>query len=358
MVKTSSMALVEYSSVLNTKNNVIKPNLTNDGLHPNQLGYDAMFIITLLTLEEVVKMRSVTMQKFIILFFTAFGFINSAFAQDNSDDVLPSIIVDGVQRDWRIYVPTTYAKENLIPLVLDFHGTSGTPKNQASLSEFEKLAELKRFIVVTPAAKYIPEGGRVTWNVDKHTGVVDDVAFIHQLIEHLKLTYSIDPKRVYATGFSGGARMSSRLGCDLSQTIAAIGPVAGVRYPEDCQPTRPVPLITFHGKKDNVNHYEHQQNSPSYWRMGVEDALAGWIKHNQCQQPATEQVMTAEVTKLSYLKCQLQADIVFYRSEDAGHTWPGSPRAEVMAEYGLGKTDADISATELIWQFFESHPLQ
>ena len=74
--------------------------------------------------------------------------------------------------------------------------------------------------------------------------------------------------------------MSSRLACELSESIAASGPVAGVRYPEDCNPTRPVPVITFHGKNDTVNHYSHQVDSPDYWRMGVEDAIGGWVKKN------------------------------------------------------------------------------
>ena len=305
--------------------------------------------------EVIIKVS--TMQKIIIILLTAFSVINTAFAQTDSEQQLQTISVDGVQRDWRIYVPSSYVEESLIPLVLDFHGSSSSPKNQVTLSEFEKLAELNGFIVVTPAAKYIPEGGSVTWNVDKHQGAVDDVAFIRQLIIYLKQQYSIDPTKVYATGFSGGARMSSRLACDLSQTIAAIGPVAGVRYPEDCLPLRPVPLITFHGKKDKVNHYEHQDNSPPYWRMGVNEALNGWIKNNHCEQPAAEHVITADVTKLSYRNCQQQGDIVFYRSEEAGHTWPGSPSAELLAKYGLGKTDTDIPATELIWQFFVAHPL-
>lgn len=294
------------------------------------------------------------MKIYIVIFLTAFFSLNTAFA---AADNLQSITVDGEQRQWRIYLPSGYAKDDLIPLVLNFHGSSSSPQAQADLSAFEKLAQLKGFMVVTPAAKYAPQGGGVTWNVDKIEGAVDDVAFIRQLIAHLKQQYSIDPARVYATGFSGGARMSSRLGCDLSKIIAAIGPVAGVRYPEDCQPSRPMPVITFHGKKDTVNHYEHQDNSAPYWRMGVQDALAGWIKNNQCQQPATEKVITADVTMLSYTKCQQGADIVFYRSADAGHTWPGSAQANVMAKFGLGNTDSATSATELIWQFFVAHPL-
>lgn len=75
---------------------------------------------------------------------------------------------------------------------------------------------------------------------------VDADRFSRELIDHISAHLSVDMSRIYATGMSGGGRMSSRLACDLSDVIAAIRPVAGIRYPEDCNPTRPVPVITFH----------------------------------------------------------------------------------------------------------------
>ena len=152
--------------------------------------------------------------------------------------------------------------------------------------------------------------------------------------------------------------MSSRLACDLSEVIAAIGPVAGVRYPEDCDPTRPVPVITFHGKNDQINHYLYQSSSPSYWRMGVEEAIGGWIHNNKCADFPVDESASETVSRVSYRECQDGADIVFYRSEDAGHTWPGSPFAQSLDEMGLGITNGEIAATVLIWEFFQSHPMQ
>ena len=152
--------------------------------------------------------------------------------------------------------------------------------------------------------------------------------------------------------------MSSRLACDLSKLIAAIGPVAGVRYPEDCNPSRPVPVITFHGKDDPVNHFEHQSESPGYWRMGVEDAIGGWVRNNNCAGLPTDEPVSATVSRVSYRGCERGADVVFYRSEDAGHTWPGSPLAKMLEEIGMGITNNDIAATIMIWEFFESHPMQ
>ncbi len=271
--------------------------------------------------------------------------------------ILQKLEWNGIEREWRIYVPSAYKKGNETPLVLSFHGTSGTPERQEGLSQFEPLAEKEGFIVVTPAAKFKSlDSGRVTWNVDQHEGELDDVAFIRNLIAELGENYSIDENRIYATGFSGGGRMSSRLACDMSDVFAAIAPVAGVRFPENCNPSRSVPLITFHGKLDPVNHYVHQEDSAPYWRSGVEEALSGWIKHNHCEsEPASEKI-SETLTKLSYTNCDSSV-VEFYRSEDTGHTWPGSPSAEALAKFGMGKTDMEISATNLSWEFFKGHPL-
>lgn len=282
----------------------------------------------------------------------------SALAQNQAPEELETINVAGVDREWRLFVPTSYDPDLPTPLVLDFHGTGSSPRIQAALSDFETTAEQRGFIVVSPAAKYSrKEDGKLTWNVDKHSDGVNDVEFVAALISHVSQRYTIDRARVFATGMSGGARMSSRVACDLSDLVAAIGPVGGIRYPEDCSPSRPVPVITFHGKQDRINHYEHQPDSPEYWRMGVEDALSGWVKNNKCAMTPVKQPVTSTVTRISYSDCRDGADVEFYQSSDAGHTWPGSPLAERLEEVGMGKTNRDVPATTLIWQFFEAHAL-
>ena len=281
-----------------------------------------------------------------------------AISQASGVQELHTILIGGVERRWRIFVPDQYEDGVALPLVLNFHGTGSTPDQQSRLSEFEALAAKAGFLVASPEARFSRErDGKLTWNVDLVQGDVDDVLFVQEMIDEIRKQISVDSKRIYATGFSGGGRMSSRLACDLSELIAAIGPVAGSRYPEDCVPSRPVPVITFHGKNDPVNHYEYQSDSPAYWRMGVEDAIGGWVQNNKCAGHPTEEHVSTTVTRVSYHGCEGGADIVFYRSEDAGHTWPGSPLAQMLEEMGLGNTNSEVAATNLIWEFFEDHPL-
>lgn len=278
-------------------------------------------------------------------------------AQENT--YLSDITIREQVRQYRLFVPSSYDKSQSMPVVLNFHGTSASPAQQVEISNIETLAQQHSFIAVSPAAIYrrTPEGPK-TWNVDKDPLGVDDVFFVQTLIAQLKQQYNVDNNGIYAMGFSGGARMSSRLACDLSKQIAAIGPVAGVRYPEDCHPARVVPVITFHGKKDGVNHYVANDDSPPYWRMGVESAISGWLDNNHCDKQAQNTDLGEQVTRLTYSQCQDHGDVIFYQSTRAGHTWPGSEMADKLASYGLGATDKHIPATELIWSFFKEHPLQ
>ena len=281
-----------------------------------------------------------------------------AVALDDTSGALRTLTVDGVEREWQILVPDSYRDGERVPLVLEFHGTGATPESQTELSGFPALAKEQGFLLVAPVARYQRvQDQRLTWNVDLHDDAVDDVAFIDALLDRVSAQYAVDPARIYAVGFSGGARMSSRLACDLSDRIAAISAVAGLRFPEDCQPSRPVPVIAFHGRKDVINHYEHQPNSPDYWRMGVEDALTGWIGNNGCNaRPKVERLGNNDA-RLAYVDCRQGANVTFYRSELANHTWPGTPLADGIRERWGPETVSDVPATTLTWAFFASHPM-
>ena len=49
-----------------------------------------------------------------------------------------------------------------------------------------------------------------------------------------------------------------------------------------------------------------------------------------------------------------KADVVFYQINGGGHTWPGgNAQPERVGEIELGKTTHNISATQIIWNFFK-----
>src|SRR5438552_15943990 len=113
------------------------------------------------------------------------------------------------QRAYRLFVPPGYDGHQRLPLVLDLHGSGGSSADEASNSGLEMVSTSERFIVATLDAV----DGR--WNVPVQDGRRDDVVYAGDVIDHVAARVCTDAARVYVTGFAGGARRASLLGCKL-----------------------------------------------------------------------------------------------------------------------------------------------
>jgi polyhydroxybutyrate depolymerase len=141
-------------------------------------------------------------------------------------------------REFRLHIPPGYLPGHAAPLVINLHGAGGTGRQQELYSRMSGKADEAGFIAVHPEGRGDPQ----TWYVGPTvSGQQEDVQFMRDLITCLKKQLSIDANRIYATGFSNGGGMANRLGCDLSDVIAAIAPVSGAYFFHDnCPTTRPV----------------------------------------------------------------------------------------------------------------------
>ena len=266
----------------------------------------------------------------------------------------------GRTRSFSLYVPRSYSGERAVRMVLDLHASGISPAIELKVTGMEKAAEEKGFVVVLPAAVTpFPQGG-TTWNIPYGGTGVDDVAFIKDVLATAKGLLCIDETRVYAMGFSGGARLASELACRLPDRFAAIGAVGGLRHPAGAEGRcaaegRAVPIIAFHSTDDPVNPYEYDPvRSPAYWTYGVEEAVRRWTDTLGCSAPAAQERLSHDVTRIIHPSCRDRASIVLYRLSGTGHTWPGSAFAFPAH---LGRTEDAIDATRLMLEFFDSHRL-
>lgn len=108
-----------------------------------------------------------------------------------------------------------------------------------------KQADEVGFLVVYPV------GVSSLFNAGACCSRTDDVGFFRAVLQDLQEHYCINDRRVYATGLSGGAMMVYRMGCEMADVFAAVAPVGGALIQEPCDPSRPVPLLVFHGTGDN-----------------------------------------------------------------------------------------------------------
>lgn len=244
---------------------------------------------------------------------------------------------EGRERGYRLFVPPGYDGRTAMPLVLDLHGSGGTPQGQAGTSRFEALAAREGFLVATLEAD---EGRR--WNVPVTDGRADDVRYVADVIDHVAARACTDLDRVYATGFSGGARMSSLLACRLGARIAAIAPMAGLRWPGPCE-GRAVPVLTFHGLADRQNTYDGRAaERGAEWLESVPEALAGWAAHNGCETDAVFADEPGPLSTLRYEGCDDGAEVRLIRIDGLGHVWARE----------------EVDATAAMWDFFKRHALR
>jgi len=299
------------------------------------------------------------LNSFILTLFTLF-FFTDAQAQANAATTVNgliegSITVDGIERTYLLYIPKNYSATVKMPLVLNYHGYTGSAKQQMVYGDFRAEAEANNFLVVQPQGTLLD--GKTHWNVGGWTlnSSTDDVKFTTALIDELIEKYNLDAKRIYATGMSNGGYMSFKLACELGDKIAAIASVTGSMTPQTfttCNPQRPIPILQIHGVSDPTVPY-----SGAIWSKSIADVLDYWVKHNETTTtpeksavPDTNKEDKSTAERWVYQNNSNQIPVIHYKISGGKHTWPG-------AAYNAPGTNQDFKASRVIWEFFSHYDL-
>lgn len=178
---------------------------------------------------------------------------------------------------------------------------------------------------------------------------LDDVEFVRQILSDLKRTFTLDTQRIYAAGFSNGAMMAYRLGCDMSGIFAAIAAVQGPLFYDQCQPEHAVSLIHVHGLRDPIVPYLGGEGICDVCNgivfPPVQVGVEKWMKWNECSNLPQVSVNGA-ITHIVYPGCVSDTAVELYTIDGLEHAWP-SP---------FGSGQANFPATQSIWDFFVTHP--
>lgn len=276
-----------------------------------------------------------------------------------------SLEVDGRTRSYLVHIPPKYDRKRPTAVVLAFHGAITNAPVMAMSSGLNGKANEAGFVVVYPNGT--GKNNLLVWNSGGFHGprvkeLPDDVAFVKAILDDLPKVVKVDPKRIYATGMSNGGMMCYRLAAELSERIAAIASVGGTMAVEKCDPRRPMPVIHFHGTEDTLVPFKGPDaRTPKFLTfLSVEETIRVWAKIDGCppNPRVVEMPNTADdgttVTKKTYGPGRGGAEVVLFTIQGGGHTWPG--RSWLVP--WLGKTTRDISANDLMWEFFERHPMR
>jgi polyhydroxybutyrate depolymerase len=285
-----------------------------------------------------------------------------------------------VLRTYWLHVPSSYDGSEAVPLVIVLHGSTGFSLRypfwffrsswMEEYTEFSMKADEEGFIAVYPNAKYDFYTRGYDYNYEFAVGgvpkYVDDVGFLRALIDEMKQEYRIDSSRIYVTGISDGGTMSYSAGAYLSDIVAAIAPLAATiggcfswevdAFYQIPTPTNPVSVIVFHGTNDSLCPYEGDGGMNM---SSVNESVTFWVEHNGCD-PTPEIYTSAsgKIIRRTYTNGEKGTEVILYTTVDGEHWWPGNPYTSSPGSPWLVDTIQEISATNLIWEFFEAHPKQ
>jgi polyhydroxybutyrate depolymerase len=187
--------------------------------------------------------------------------VDSAFAQGTT----MTWTVDGVPRTALVFAPQPTAVGGPSPLIFAFHGHGGTSQTAALGMHFQTL--WPEAIVVYPQglktpSMVDPSGNFPGWQVE--LGQVSlgdrDLKFFDAMLSGLKQQFSVDDKRIYATGFSNGASFSYLLWVERGKELAAFGICAGRLWPSE-HLTLPRPVSVIAGKADQTVPFAMQEQT-------------------------------------------------------------------------------------------------
>lgn len=287
-----------------------------------------------------------------------------------SSDRAITISVDGVNRRFLLHAPDAAIRNS--PLVVMIHGKGGFPEWAADETDWSAYADRLGFVVAYPEAlpldpqkpaKFLTNPR--TWHDGSRSASSDadriaDRKFISAMLDVIIRDNSVDPNRIYVTGFSNGAGMTFALAAASSDRLAAIAPVAGHCWVENPTPTRKVPTFYLVGAADPLvplpggitrNPWGQSRRLPS-----VADTLSKWADALDCQK-IPHLVNKNETFVLESFRADSDDDrLLAMTIAGLGHHWPGG-RGQLSSAIA-GRRTTGVNACEEIWTFFQRHCLK
>lgn len=165
-------------------------------------------------------------------------------------------------RAYRLYVPSGYAPDAAIPVLIGFHGAGDSGANFYAVSKalgLNDAAEPDQYVVIVPDTKS-PYSDFANWSgnpqsdIDEMNAEMDEVLL---LLDDVATHYHVDSSRVHAFGFSNGGLFTALTGLAQAQEFASLTVLGygwGANYLTGA-PSRPLPVQFGCGQGDTFHGY-------------------------------------------------------------------------------------------------------
>jgi polyhydroxybutyrate depolymerase len=309
-----------------------------------------------------------------------------------------SMGVGELDREYRLHLAPTYDPGRATPLVLDFHGYTGTAASEETYTGLSRHADEHGYAVVYPQgtgfileqsnelredlgfAEPESDDGRLITSWNDLAGSVpvgsagpicseagryphppecgepqpcvwatchDDLGFIARLLDRLEEELCVDLDRVYATGMSNGGMFVHRLGCDMPERFAAIAPVGGtLARGFNCAPEVPLAIMNIYGRRDGYVSQRGDTSSDGYYYESAEAVIEKWAGpgSQRCDAVPSDYPTSRDgvlgLACIQHDNCATGAEVV-HCTWDGAHDWP--------------QADNQPVGNEIIWAFFSRH---
>jgi poly(hydroxyalkanoate) depolymerase family esterase len=282
-------------------------------------------------------------------------------------------------RSFRGYVPSGYDRATRLPLVVALHGCTQSADQFRQLTQFNTLAEARKFIVVYPEQSRDANSFQC-WNffqdAHMHRGA-GEPSIIAGITGWVQRHYAVDSQRIYVTGLSAGGAMASVMGATYPDLYAAIGVASGCEYaagaacagyqsadPEQAgrlahqamgTHARPVPVVVFQGDNDKTVPPINAEQLVRQWQVTADWADDGaangsiprWARRTSFQRASGRRTATVA----NYVDGGGQELAQRWLVRGMGHAWSGGCSCAANAD--PSGPDASLA----MYDFFTRHPM-
>ncbi len=159
------------------------------------------------------------------------------------------ILVEGREREYRVRVP---GGKGPFGIIFGFHGYGDNKDLMPLYTQFEKISDEDRYILVYPQG--LPVGEKNGWDLKSLEGN-RDVHLFDSLVELLSKEYPVDGERIHAMGMSNGGYFCMILASQRSEKVSSVACHSGGLGLFKAQPVnagRKIPVMMIHGDRDEV----------------------------------------------------------------------------------------------------------
>jgi polyhydroxybutyrate depolymerase len=257
------------------------------------------------------------------------------------------LVFGGIDRTFILDVPREVRPG--APLVMVFHGFTGSANGIRELAGFTPLVEKHGFVAVYPQGT-TDSKGKSFFNVGyqfHRDQTVDDVGFARGLSARLVVDLGLEGRAVFATGFSNGGDMSFYLAAQRDPFVAAIAPVAGTMmesWARNFRPASRISVLAVNATHDQTTLWNGDMENRDGWGayLGSEAVLDLWVKGLAL--PEMSRVAPIGNIRMTRWSSRTNnTEVKLYALGVGGHEWPRH----------LGEDSRPTA--EVIWRFFDDH---